>query len=890
MTSISQITSTYATGGISDQPDELKKPGQVRDCVNAIPDLIGGLSKRNGLEKIDYLTNNCGTGNVGRGGSWFNFTRENPTSRFKEHFIGKVSLSGKVQVWDCANGNEIAVYNNTNEIDPNDAEGINIYDQGICETTEYLQHTVGNLLKFNTVNNYTFIANPEKAVTMSKDDSKRPNEAFIEVTQLAPNREYLLDVDLINSDDTSKYRTVNTVSLVSVANFGGDNKDPSCPARLSVNNTFTIDSTFINGDTEDNGQEGLIVKIVTDGVQVPRNEGKYYECEYRHQVELINGGRNWTKGDVIKVYQSGTPDETKEDEPAYYIEVTDTTTVRSSADVQITGVVTSNDGDTVLKIKDVLNDIKAALVNLGPFTADNIEVVGNGVYVKHDEPFTISTSEKDLMNILSNEDENLENPYVTVNNVSRLPIECKDGVIAKVSNAFSGDDDYWVQFKTNYGNKGDSTAATGYWEEVAEPGGYIKLNSGTMPHALVYSRVNGQTVFVIGPCKWKQRTCGTDEFNPSFKDFSINNVTFYRNRLVVLSQENVVMTRAGELFNFFPSSALAVAPLDPIDVSASTDFSSILQDALVVNNGMVVFSNYQQFLFKTDSDILDPTTAQISEVSRYEYNPESTPFSIGTNIGFMGSSPNRSRFYELANVYSDGPVDIIERSKIVNKSIPPNLDRITQSKETGLVLAAAFNEKDIWCYRYFKESANNNLQSMWFRWTIPENFVFHTVVDNIYYLVMEAEDGCILSKMTLDDTDGPWSDLYTETDAGVPYEMKIDFPTVNVIKKEQTSYMSDTTASLVVHRLNFNFADIGSYYFDIKRDGMDDYKVLYESRYMDKYLADATPTAPEVERSIPVYTRNTALDITLKSDFPHPLVLYSMRWEGDYNQRYYKRV
>ena len=179
---------------------------------------------------------------------------------------------------------------------------------------------------------------------------------------------------------------------------------------------------------------------------------------------------------------------------------------------------------------------------------------------------------------------------------------------------------------------------------------------------------------------------------------------------------------------------------------------------------------------------------------------------------------------------------------------------------------------------------------MWFRWTIPENFVFHTVVDNEYYLVMEAEEGCVLSKMTLDNSEGPWTDLYTETEEGRPFEMRVDFPTVNVIKKEMNTYQSDTTASLVVHRIHFNFADIGSYYFDIKRDGMDDYQVLYESRYMDKYLADATPTVPEVERTIPVYTRNTALDVSLTSSFPHPLTLYSMRWEGAYNQRYYKRV
>ena len=376
----------------------------------------------------------------------------------------------------------------------------------------------------------------------------------------------------------------------------------------------------------------------------------------------------------------------------YIIEVTDTTTISSNAEIQITGVVTAADGDTVLTVKDILRGLKDKIVS--DFSGSEAEIVGNGVYVKSTEPFTIATSEKDLMNILSNEDELLNNPYVTVNNVSRLPIECKDGIIAKVSNAFSGDDDYWVQFKANYGNDGESTSATGYWEEVAEPGGFIKFNSGTMPHALVYSRLSdGQTAFVFGPCNWKERTCGTDEFNPSFKDFTINNVSFYRNRLVFLSQENVVMTRAGELFNLFPSSALAVAPLDPIDVSASTNFSSVLQDTLVINNGLLIFSNYQQFLFTTDSDILDPTTAKMTEVSRYEYNTNSKPFVIGTNPAFMSTSNNHSRFYEMGQIFREGAPDLVERSEIVSKSIPPNLDRITQSKETGLVLAAAFENK-----------------------------------------------------------------------------------------------------------------------------------------------------------------------------------------------------
>ncbi len=45
---MANITQTIPslTAGISQQPDEQKRPGQVRDIVNAIPDVTQGLLKR----------------------------------------------------------------------------------------------------------------------------------------------------------------------------------------------------------------------------------------------------------------------------------------------------------------------------------------------------------------------------------------------------------------------------------------------------------------------------------------------------------------------------------------------------------------------------------------------------------------------------------------------------------------------------------------------------------------------------------------------------------------------------------------------------------------------------------------------------------------------------
>ena len=42
MASVTQTIPSF-TGGISEQPDQLKFPGQVKDVVNAIPDITRGL-------------------------------------------------------------------------------------------------------------------------------------------------------------------------------------------------------------------------------------------------------------------------------------------------------------------------------------------------------------------------------------------------------------------------------------------------------------------------------------------------------------------------------------------------------------------------------------------------------------------------------------------------------------------------------------------------------------------------------------------------------------------------------------------------------------------------------------------------------------------------------
>ena len=131
------------------------------------------------------------------------------------------------------------------------------------------------------------------------------------------------------------------------------------------------------------------------------------------------------------------------------------------------------------------------------------------------------------------------------------------------------------------------------------------------------------------------------------------------------------------------------------------------------------------------------------------------------------------------------------------------------------------------------------------------------------------------------------------------YKRQVELPQIYVVKQEMGAYRADTTASTTIHRIKLNTGETNYYIAKIDRFGKDSYEVEYEQTIMDGYIADEEPVTgyktttgvkiKQREETIQLYERNTNLDITLESPIG-PFQLYSMRWEGDYNNRFYNRV
>ena len=179
----------------------------------------------------------------------------------------------------------------------------------------------------------------------------------------------------------------------------------------------------------------------------------------------------------------------------------------------------------------------------------------------------------------------------------------------KVSNSDSAtEDDYYVKFFGQNDRDGP-----GVWEECVKPGAKIHYARSTMPVDLIRTADgNFRLTFLDGTNytisstsypteQWEPALVGDTDpdgeaTNPwaSFVGKTITQMLFFRNRLCLLSDENVIMSQPGDFFNFWGKSAIAVSPVDMIDISASSEYPAIIYDGIQVGSGLILFTKNQQ--------------------------------------------------------------------------------------------------------------------------------------------------------------------------------------------------------------------------------------------------------------------------------------------------------
>ena len=931
MASLTQTIPSY-NGGISEQPDQLKFPGQVRDTQNSIPDPVYGLIKRPGAKRI-------GTSpitNVQSGGSWFHYYRDETEGSY----IGQVASDGKIRIWSCSDGTEKNVWYHTDN---------SAYSGGNSDHTSITSYLTPNPssdtedIQALTINDTTFLNNRSKIVGTTGTTDARPHThfAFVEILRTENGRQYGMNLYA----DTSTTTDITRATRIKIES---DNLDESggtgtCPGIGT--------QVFSGAETNTGSKKNLSFRITTLGQQgraagtSTTVTGNDYECSYNREVTLLHGGEGWAVNDTTAVSLDSA-----QTTYSYTIKVTEAETIAVNADIKaVRPAPTPFDTDTAVTIDTVI----AGIMNEISGTAVTAIQIGTGIYLSSNSAFNVEVMDNDLMRVMQG----------TVNDVTKLPIQCKNGYIVKVANTrMSDEDDYFTRF---YG--ANDKDGSGVWIECPEPGIIKSLDATTMPHIL-QRQADGD--FLVKKYEWKDRSVGDNVTNPmpSFVGQAINKVLFFRNRLVFLSGENVITSRPGSIAlpNFFNNSALTISATDPVDISCASLYPSELFDAVEINTGLLCFSTNQQFLLSADDTVFNPDTAKLRTIANHNYNKVIPPIKTTQTVGFIDNSFKYSRFMELIDIKREGEPQLVESSKVVPTLLEKDIDLITQSIENNMVFFGKTDSDIIYLFKYLRLGEKQQ-QASWFKWKHNNPIKYHFCVEDEYFFL---DTDNFLQKINLiqADTDpsidqddvnyllhldnyttvgsgsysattnkttftnqSDWIDQVTSPNGalvvvdsdsntaregryaectvinsddftvpgdwssatlniGYLYDYQVDFPRFYLQKSGEDSVSSDINSKLTVHRMKLNFGKIGLYETTLSRVGKTAYTEIYESTDLDEYDASDAPYLAEKIKDIPIYERNLNVDVTLKSAHPAPATLRSMSWEGDWSPMHYRRV
>ena len=122
---------------------------------------------------------------------------------------------------------------------------------------------------------------------------------------------------------------------------------------------------------------------------------------------------------------------------------------------------------------------------------------------------------------------------------------------------------------------------------------------------------------------------------------------------------------------------------------------------------------------------------------------------------------------------------------------------------------------------------------------------------------------------------------------GYNYDLEVTLPKFYFRRDPNTT---DYTATLTISRVKFSIGRTGAITFKIKATGSNEWKDVQHTAEADYYAGDTNPVVSERVFTIPVHQRNTNFELKVTSNFPYPVSLVSMMWEGNYSPRFYKRT
>ena len=263
---------------------------------------------------------------------------------------------------------------------------------------------------------------------------------------------------------------------------------------------------------------------------------------------------------------------------------------------------------------------------------------------------------------------------------------------------------------------------------------------------------------------WSGRIAGDKKtaLEPTFVGRTIQNLNLFRNRLIMLSEENVILSASDDHGRFWPETVQTIVESDPVDLSCGGSSINILLSTVAFANTLLLFSRNAQFRLDAGLNVgsaLTPKTATITQMTSFDMDISVDPIAVGRNTYFPITKGNFSGLREFFLPDSSGSVPLSEDvTSSIPRYIPTNLCNLISAVAEDVVAMLSLDQpKRIYLYKFFFEE-DTKLQSAWSYWEVSgaKKIIGAAIKGSDLYVLTEydedgnsSQSGTYLEKVSL---------------------------------------------------------------------------------------------------------------------------------------------
>lgn len=318
-----------------------------------------------------------------------------------------------------------------------------------------------------------------------------------------------------------------------------------------------------------------------------------------------------------------------------------------------------------------------------------------------------------------------------------------------IQNSSQKDDDYFLKYVA-----ADGISGPGEYRETTDPRQASEMDASTLPHELVFDRVeNNTTYFKFQEIDWKERDAGDDVTNPipSFittdtkQPKFVNYTFFYNNRFGILSSDNVILSQANDTFNFFSRTAQTSLDSDPIDINVASTSPVLLNSVITQREGIYLFSSSEQFVLFSNTEFLTPSSSIVRSVSKYEIDSNIDTVDLGTSFAFISKVPGYSRVFAMTPRGLEEPPVVVDIGKVVQTWISSNITSMNANPQNQFLMLSSSESDTAYLYKYFN-TGERDLYQGWQKWELPGNcLALFSINDDIFAITQQQNQVTLLS-------------------------------------------------------------------------------------------------------------------------------------------------